>query len=230
VTGFSKGILRRFVQLQVGLVLYGTSMALMIKSSLGLDPWDVFHQGLADVTGVRFGWIVIGVGAAVLLLWIPMRQKPGVGTVTNVIVIGLAVDRALALLPAPDPVAVRAAFLIAGIVGNGAATGLYIGARLGPGPRDGLMTGFVALKPGRSIRLVRTLIEVTVLAVGWLLGGTVGVGTVLYAVSIGPLAHVFIPLFTVAPDSPAAAAAPDPAGPAAVLPDGVAGLPQRVLD
>jgi uncharacterized membrane protein YczE len=234
VTGFSKGILRRFVQLQVGLVLYGTSMALMIKASLGLDPWDVFHQGLADVTGVRFGWIVIGVGAAVLLLWIPLRQKPGVGTVSNVIVIGLAVDRALALLPAPHPLALRAAFLVAGIVGNGTATGLYIGARLGPGPRDGLMTGFVALKPGRSIRVVRTLIEVTVLAVGWLLGGTVGVGTVLYAVSIGPLAHMFIPLFTVPPASPAAPtpAAPTPAAlkPGAVSPDGVAGLPQRVLD
>jgi uncharacterized membrane protein YczE len=210
VTGFSKGVVRRFVQLQFGLVLYGTSMALMIKSSLGLDPWDVFHQGLAEVTGLRFGWIVIGVGALVLLLWIPLRQRPGVGTVSNVIVIGLAVDRALALLPAPDPLALRAAFLVAGVVGNGVATGLYIGARLGPGPRDGLMTGFVALKPGRSIRLVRTVIEVTVLAVGWLLGGTIGVGTVLYAVSIGPLAHVFIPLFTVAPPR-RAASPPSPA-------------------
>ncbi|MBX6358330.1 MAG: hypothetical protein IRZ05_21075 [Micromonosporaceae bacterium] len=199
VTGFSKHVLRRFVQLQVGLVLYGASMALMIKSALGLDPWDVFHQGLAEVTGLRFGWVVIGVGAVVLLLWIPLRQRPGVGTVSNVIVIGLAVDGALDLLPAPDLLAVRVAFLVAGIVGNGVATGLYIGARLGPGPRDGLMTGFVARKPGRSIRLVRTVIEVTVLAVGWLLGGTVGVGTVLYAVSIGPLAHMFIPLFTVRP-------------------------------
>jgi uncharacterized membrane protein YczE len=235
VTGFSKGILRRFVQLQVGLVLYGTSMALMIKSSLGLDPWDVFHQGLAEVTGLRFGLIVIGVGAIVLLLWIPLRQRPGVGTVSNVIVIGLAVDRALALLPAPDLVAVRVAFLVAGIVGNGAATGLYIGARLGPGPRDGLMTGFVALKPGRSIRLVRTVIEVTVLGVGWLLGGTVGVGTVLYAVSIGPLAHVFIPLFTVAPRDQAASSgrAARPGGAASLdeadSPDGVAGPPERVL-
>lgn len=212
MTGFSKAILRRFVQLQVGLVLYGASMALTIEAALGLDPWDVFHQGLAEVTGLRFGWIVIGVGALVLLLWIPLRQKPGVGTVSNVIVIGLAVDLALAVLPAPDPLLLRVVFLVAGIVGNGIATGLYIGARLGPGPRDGLMTGFVALKPGRSLRLVRTVIEVAVLAVGWLLGGTVGVGTVLYAVSIGPLAHVFIPLFTV----PASA-------------DRMPGLPERVL-
>jgi uncharacterized membrane protein YczE len=199
VAVFSKGVLRRFVQLQAGLVLYGTSMALMIRSSLGLDPWDVFHQGLAEVTGLRFGWVVIGVGALVLLLWIPLRQRPGVGTISNVIVIGLVVDAMLAVLPAPGPLALRVAFLVSGIVGNGIATGLYIGARLGPGPRDGLMTGFVALKPGRSIRLVRTTIEVLVLAVGWLLGGTVGVGTVLYAISIGPLAHVFIPLFTVDP-------------------------------
>lgn len=220
MTGIGKRVLRRFVQLQIGLVLYGASMALMIKSSLGLDPWDVFHQGLAEVTGLRFGWIVIGVGALVLLLWIPLRQRPGVGTVSNVIVIGLAVDGALAVLPAPDPLAVRIAFLVCGVAGNGIATGLYIGARLGPGPRDGLMTGFVALKPGRSIRLVRTTIEVTVLAVGWLLGGTVGVGTVLYAVSIGPLAHVFIPLFTVDDRAPARTTSPDR----------VTGLPDRVLD
>jgi uncharacterized membrane protein YczE len=188
---------RRLGQLSVGLVLYGASMALMIKSTLGLDPWDVFHQGLAEATGLRFGWIVIAVGAAVLLLWIPLRQRPGVGTVSNVVVIGLAVDAALALLPAAGPLVTRIGFLVGGILLNGAATGLYIGARLGPGPRDGLMTGFAALKPGRSIRLARTGIEVTVLAIGWLLGGTVGVGTVLYAVSIGPLAHMFIPLFTV---------------------------------
>lgn len=213
MTVFSKNMVRRFVQLQVGLVLYGASMALMIKSALGLDPWDVFHQGLAEVTGLRFGWIVIGVGAAVLLLWIPLRQKPGIGTVSNVIVIGLAVDLVLAVLPTPDPLALRVVFLVAGVVGNGIATGLYIGARLGPGPRDGLMTGFVARKPGRSIRLVRTVIEVTVLAVGWLLGGTVGVGTVLYAVSIGPLAHIFIPLFTVPPPAGAPVKPKEPAEP-----------------
>jgi uncharacterized membrane protein YczE len=202
---------RRLTQLFAGLVLYGASMALMIESRLGLDPWDVFHQGLSEVTGVRFGWIVILVGAAVLLLWIPLRQRPGIGTVANVIVIGLAVDAVLAVLPTAEPLALRIAFLVGGIVLNGVATGLYIGARLGPGPRDGLMTGFVALKPGRSIRVVRTVIEVAVLAVGWLLGGTVGVGTVLYAVAIGPLAHVFIPLLTVAERPVADAQAVQPA-------------------
>ncbi|GAA1792084.1 membrane protein YczE [Planosporangium flavigriseum] len=187
---------RRFIQLQIGLVCYGLSMALMIQARLGLDPWDVFHQGIARRTGLRFGLVVIATGVLVLLLWIPLRQRPGIGTISNVIVIGLAVDAALLVLPAPDPLAARWAFLIGGIVLNGIATGLYIGARLGPGPRDGLMTGYVA-RTGGSIRLVRTTIEVTVLVVGWLLGGTVGWATLLYAVAIGPLAHVFIPLFSV---------------------------------
>jgi uncharacterized membrane protein YczE len=190
---------RRFAQLFGGLVLYGLSMALMIESTLGLDPWDVFHQGLTQRTGLSFGTVTILVGAIVLLLWIPLRQRPGIGTVSNVVVIGVAVDAALALLPTVDALPARLAFLASGIVLNGLATGLYIGARLGPGPRDGLMTGYVARRPGRSIRLVRTVIELTVLGLGFLLGGTVGIGTVAYALAIGPLAHVFIPLFTVAP-------------------------------
>ena len=190
-------LVRRLIQLYLGLVLYGTSMAFMIEAGLGLDPWDVFHQGLAKVTGLTIGVVTIVVGALVLMLWIPLRQRPGLGTVSNVIVIGLAVDGALAVLPTPSPLPVRIAFMVGAVFLNGIATGLYIGARFGPGPRDGLMTGFVARRPGRSIRLVRTVIELTVLAAGWLLGGTVGVGTVLYAVAIGPLAHVFIPLFTV---------------------------------
>jgi len=193
---------RRLVQLVVGLTLYGVSMALMLEAALGLDPWDVFHQGLAERIGLSFGTITIIVGAAVLLLWIPLRQRPGIGTVSNVVLVGLAVDGALALLPTPSALALRITFLVVGIVLNGVATGLYIGARLGPGPRDGLMTGYVALRPGRSIRLVRTVIEVAVLAVGFLLGGTVGIGTVVYALAIGPLAHVFIPLFTVEPTRP----------------------------
>ena len=188
---------RRLVQLQLGLVLYGTSMALMVQARLGLDPWDVLHQGIARRTGLRFGWVVIAVGALVLLLWVPLRQRPGIGTVSNVVVIGLAVDAALALLPTPHAAAARWAFLAVGVLGNGLATGLYIGARLGPGPRDGLMTGLAAR--GHSIRVVRTAIEVSVLAAGWLLGGTVGWATLIYAVTIGPLAHVFIPLCSVRP-------------------------------
>jgi uncharacterized membrane protein YczE len=190
---------RRLTQLFAGLVLYGVSMGFMIESRLGLDPWDVFHQGIAEHTGLSFGTVTIIVGAAVLLLWIPLRQKPGIGTVSNVVVIGLAVDGALAGLPTPDPPAARIAFLLSGILLNGVATGLYIGARLGPGPRDGLMTGYVARRGGHaSIRRTRTVIEVAVLAVGWLLGGTVGWGTIAYALAIGPLAHITIPLFTVA--------------------------------
>ena len=190
---------RRLTQLYVGLALYGVSMALMIRSGLGLDPWDVFHQGLSRQTGLSFGTVTIAVGAIVLLLWIPLRQRPGLGTISNVVVIGLVVDATLALLPPGGPLPLRIGLLVVGIVANGAATGLYLGARLGPGPRDGLMTGYVARRPGRSIRLVRTVIEVTVLALGWLLGGTVGLGTVAYALAIGPLAQMFIPLFAVAP-------------------------------
>jgi uncharacterized membrane protein YczE len=187
---------RRLTQLQVGLLLYGLSMALMIRSRLGLDPWDVFHQGIAKRTHLSFGTVVIIVGAAVLLLWIPLRQRPGVGTISNVVVIGVSVDVFLWLLPPAHALWLRITLLITGVVLNGIATGMYIGARLGPGPRDGLMTGLVA-RTGRSVRLIRTVIEVAVLVTGFLLGGTVGVATVLYAVSIGPLTQLFLPLFWV---------------------------------
>jgi uncharacterized membrane protein YczE len=186
---------RRLVQLYAGLVLYGVSMAFMIRAGLGLDPWDVFHQGLAEHTGWSFGVVTMVVGAGVLLLWVPLRQWPGIGTVSNVVVIGLAVDAALAVLAAPHALVVRAGLLAAGVVLNGVATAAYIGAGLGAGPRDGLMTGFVR-RTGASVRLVRTGIEVTVLTVGWLLGGTVGLATVVYALSIGPLVHLFLPRFT----------------------------------
>ena len=189
---------RRLVQLYAGLVLYGASMALQIRAGLGLDPWDVFHQGVSDRTGLSFGTIVIITGALVLLAWIPLRQRPGIGTVSNVFVIGIAVDAALALLPDAGSRPVGAAMLIAGVVLNGVAGGAYIGAGLGPGPRDGLMTGLVR-RTGRSVRLVRTSIEVTVLVAGAALGGTVGIGTVLYALSIGPLVHALLPRMTVAP-------------------------------
>ncbi|WP_424637499.1 YczE/YyaS/YitT family protein [Embleya sp. AB8] len=171
-------------------------MALLIRAELGLDPWDVFHQGLAERTGWSFGTVTIVAGAAVLLLWIPMRQRPGLGTVSNVFVIGIVVDASLRWVPAPDAFGWRLAFLVAGVVLNAVAGGAYIGARLGPGPRDGLMTGLVR-RTGRSVRLIRTGIEITVLGVGFVLGGSVGLGTVLYALTIGPLVQVFLPLLTV---------------------------------
>ena len=175
----------------MGLAFYGLSVSLLVRSELGLDPWDVFHQGLAQQVGWSIGTATIVVSGVVLLLWIPLRQKLGLGTISNAILVGVAMDVALGVIDSPRSVVARGAFLAAGIVLNGFATGLYIGAGLGPGPRDGLMTGLASR--GRSIRVVRTAIEVTVLALGWLLGGTVGIGTVAYAVSIGPLAHIFIP-------------------------------------
>jgi uncharacterized membrane protein YczE len=184
---------RRLIQLFAGLVLYGVSDAMLLLARLGVDPWDVLHQGLARRIGLQTGTWAIIVGVVVLLLWIPLRQRPGMGTLCNVVVVGLVIDAVLWLVPPPAALAVRVPMLIGGVVLNGMATGLYIGAGLGPGPRDGLMTGIAAR--GHSIRVVRTCIEATVLVTGWLLGGNVGPGTVLYAVAIGPLAHVFIPLF-----------------------------------
>jgi uncharacterized membrane protein YczE len=185
---------RRLIQLFTGLVLYGVSDSMLLLAGLGVDPWDVLHQGLARRTGVPTGTWAIIAGAAVLLLWIPLRQRPGLGTLCNVVLIGAVIDGVLATVTPPHSLAVRAAVMVSGVALNGVATGLYIGAGLGPGPRDGLMTGYAAR--GHSLRLVRTCIEVTVLLVGWLLGGTVGVGTLVYAACIGPLAHVFVPLFT----------------------------------
>ena len=189
---------RRLVQLYAGLVLYGASMALQIRAGLGLDPWDVFHQGVTERTGLSFGTIVIITGAVVLLGWIPLRQRPGFGTVSNVFVIGIAVDAALAALPHAGSAPAAVAMMLGGVGLNGVAGGAYIGAGLGPGPRDGLMTGLVR-RTGRSVRLVRTTLEVTVLIAGAALGGTVGVGTVVYALSIGPIVHAVLPRLTVAP-------------------------------
>lgn len=174
-----------------GLVAYGFSMALMVEAGLGLDPWDVFHQGLAERTGMTIGMASAVVGVAVLLAWIPLRNRPGVGTIANVIVIAVTVDASLALLPTPSALPIRVAMMLGAVVLNALATVLYIGAGLGPGPRDGLMTGLVA-RTGRSVRLVRTAIEATVLTVGWLLGGTVGIGTIVYAFGIGPLVQLML--------------------------------------
>ncbi|MGY1616248.1 YitT family protein [Geodermatophilus sp. SYSU D00691] len=187
---------RRLVQLYLGLALYGVSMALMIRSALGNMPWDVLHQGLSERLGWSLGTVTVVIGALVLLCWIPLRQRPGLGTVSNVVVIGLAVDGALALVPDVDALAGRIALAAGGILLNAVATALYIGARFGPGPRDGLMTGLVA-RTGWSLRLVRTGIEVAVVLTGWALGGTLGVVTVVYALAIGPLVHALLPLLTV---------------------------------
>lgn len=187
---------RRVPQLLAGLVLYGTSMAMQVRAALGLNPWDVLHEGVTMHTPLSFGLVTAITGVVVLLAWIPLHQRPGVGTVANVVVIAVAVDVALALIPAPAGLPWRIALLVGGIVLNGVATAAYVGARLGPGPRDGLMTGLAA-RTGGSLRLVRTGLEIVVLAVGWLLGGTVGIGTVLYALAIGPLTQAFLPWFAV---------------------------------
>ncbi len=185
-------------QLSVGLILYGASVAFMVRSVLGVNAWNVFHQGLALITGRSLGTIVILVGVVVLLLWVPLRQKPGFGTVANVAVVGLVADLVLNLIEIPETTAFRLIFLTSGIVFNGLATGLYIGAGFGPGPRDGLMTGLSHMT-GRSIRSIRTIIELVVLAAGWALGGTVGIGTVAYALAIGPLSQYFIQRFSLVP-------------------------------
>ncbi|MFF3335809.1 YitT family protein [Streptomyces sp. NPDC002888] len=189
-------LVRRLFQLYAGLSLYGASSALLVEAGLGLEPWNVLHQGLAELTGLSIGVVSIVVGAGVLLLWIPLRQRPGLGTVSNVFVVGAAMDGTLALLPEAHGLAVQVPLLVAGLVLNGAATGLYIAARFGPGPRDGLMTGLHE-RTGRSIRLMRTAVEAAVVVTGFALGGTIGVGTVLYAVSIGPLAQLFLRVFAV---------------------------------
>ena len=188
---------RRLAQLYAGLTLYGVSASLILLADLGADPWDVFHQGLARQTGLGTGWWVCIVGAVVLLLWIPLRQRPGIGTLSNVVVIGVVMEAMFALADPAQGTTARIALLTGGILLNGVAIGLYIGAELGPGPRDGLMTGLAAR--GHSIRVVRTGIEVTVLALGALIGGTIGIGTVAYALAIGPLAHVTVPAFSLRP-------------------------------
>ncbi len=193
----ANGLAGRLVRLYLGLAGFGVSLALMLRARLGLGPWDVLHQGIARHLGVQIGWVTIGVSALVLLAWIPLRQRPGPGTISNVIVVGLVVNGALDVLPAPRALAWRVAWLAAGIGLNAMATACYIGAGLGPGPRDGLMTGLAAR--GYSLRLVRTLIELSALAAGIALGGSFGFGTVAYALSIGPLTQVLLPRLTVRP-------------------------------
>jgi uncharacterized membrane protein YczE len=184
----------RLAQLYGGLILYGISSSLLVLANLGLDPWDVLHQGLSRTFGLAIGTWAIIVGVVVLLFWIPLRQKPGLGTASNVVLVGLTMNVVLGHVHPPHMLSVRIACLLVGVLLNGIATGAYIGAGLGPGPRDGLMTGLAAR--GHSIRVVRWGLEFTVLVTGWLLGGNVGIGTLVYAAAIGPLAHIFIPFFS----------------------------------
>jgi len=178
-------------RLLAGLVVMGVGTALMVLARLGLGPWDVLHQGISRHTGIAIGTVNIAVGAIVLVAWIPLRQPLGFGTLFNVVLIGLVVDVVLAQTSPPSDMVARAGLLVAGVVLIGAGSGLYIGAGLGPGPRDGLMTS-ISERTGRSLRVVRTGIELTVLAAGWAMGGTVGVGTLLFAVAIGPLLQLFL--------------------------------------
>ena len=189
---------RRLLQLYAGLLLYGLSLALQVRAMLGLGPWDVFHEGVADHTGLSFGTVVIVTSVAVLLLWIPLRQKPGLGTISNVFAVGLAADFGLSFIPEGDGLPVQIAMLTAGVGLNAVAGAAYLGANFGPGARDGLMTGFVA-KTGASVGKVRTTIELTIMAIGFALGGTVGLGTIVYALSIGPLLQLMIPTFRTTP-------------------------------
>ncbi|MQA05124.1 MAG: hypothetical protein GEV07_21160 [Streptosporangiales bacterium] len=195
-------LVRRLVQLYLGLALYGFSLGLMIRANLGLDPWDVLHQGIVRHVPLSFGAVVILMSFVVLLFWIPLKQWPGLGTVSNAIVVGLGVDLTLHVLAPPSALWLRITFVVGAVVLNAVATAAYVGTRLGPGARDGLMTGLVR-RTGRSVRLVRTVLEVGVLAIGWLLGGSVGVATVVYAFGIGPLTQLFLPYLTVYPRVPA---------------------------
>ncbi|WP_197022255.1 YczE/YyaS/YitT family protein [Candidatus Blastococcus massiliensis] len=204
---------RRLVQLYVGLALYGVSIAALVLADLGVMPWDVLHQGLARLLGWSLGTVIIAVGVLVLLAWIPLRERPGIGTVSNVVVVGLVADAVLAVVDPPSSLVLRIALVAVGILCNAVATAAYVGVRLGPGPRDGLMTGLVR-RTGRKVGPVRTSIEVLVVVSGWLLGGTVGIATVLYALAIGPLVQPLLPRLTVSPAAPPTppADAPAPAG------------------
>lgn len=175
---------RRLARLFGGLALIGIAVALMVRARLGLGPWDVLHQGIAERTGIAIGTVGILVGFAVLAIWIPLRERPGVGTLANMIGIGVVIDLVLSQLEAPHALAARIAFLVGGVAAFAPGIALYVSAELGPGPRDGIMTNLA--RRGMSIRLARTLVELGALTAGFALGGTVGVGTVLYASTIGP--------------------------------------------
>jgi uncharacterized membrane protein YczE len=192
---------RRLLQLTIGLVLYGVTLAMMIRATLGNASWDVLHQGMAAHLPISIGTAVIVMSLVVLLFWIPLRELPGLGTIANSFVVGLVADATLRVLEGPDQLWERSLLMVGGVVFNAVATALYIGSQFGPGPRDGLMTG-LHRRTGLSIRVVRTGLEVTVVAIGWLLGGVVGIGTVLYTLAIGPLVQLMLPWFIVELDVP----------------------------
>jgi uncharacterized membrane protein YczE len=187
---------RRLPQLYVGLVLYGVSLAMMVRGALGLAPWDVLHSGFIRHVPMTLGQAVVLFSFVVLVLWIPLREMPGIGTISNAIVVGLSADATLAVLDRPDAMWARIALMLGGVALCGLASALYIGAQLGRGPRDGLMTG-LARRTGLSLRLVRTALEVAVVVIGLLLGGVLGIGTVVYALAIGPLTQLMLPWLTV---------------------------------
>lgn len=201
-------LVHRVTQLLVGLVLFGVSMALLLRAQLGLEPWGVLQYGLIQYVPMSYGLMSIVVSFVVLLLWIPLRQWPGLGTLLNAVVIGVAIDATLAVVPEVHGIGWRVVVMLAAILGNGVAGAMYIGSQLGPGPRDGLMTG-LSRRTGRSIRLVRTALEVTVVLLGWMLGGIVGIGTVLYALLIGPVVQLFLPVLTVRVQPPTTRARAD---------------------
>ncbi len=180
----------------LGLVLYGFTLALVIRAAVGNAPWDVLHQGIAKHTPITIGGAVIVMSLVVLLLWIPLRELPGLGTIANAFLVGLSTDFFLGVVDRPEALELQVLMMLAGVVLNGAATALYIGSQLGPGPRDGLMTG-LHRRTGVSIRVVRTGLEVSVVAFGFLLGGVVGVGTVVYTLAIGPLVQLMLPFAVV---------------------------------
>lgn len=186
---------RRLTQLIAGLVLFGVSLAMLVTADLGLDPWDVFHQGVATTVDISLGWVVVAISLVVLAIWIPLRQTPGVGTLMNALLVGLVFEAANRVFGDPGSLVGHWVLLAGAIALNSVGTGMYVGAGLGPGPRDGLMTGLAA--QGHSIRTVRTGIEAAVLLFGWMLGGTVGFGTVIFAVTIGPLVQIALPIFTI---------------------------------
>ncbi|MFE1206999.1 YitT family protein [Streptomyces sp. NPDC058762] len=203
--GAGDRVARRSALLLSGLTLYGVSTALLVRAGLGTDPWTVLTQGVAHATGLSLGAVMVVISAVLFALWVPLRQRPGIGTIANAALVGPVLDLALRSLPVPGPWPWRLLFLLAGVVGTSVATGLYVGAGWGPGPRDGLMTGLARL--GVPVLVARTLIEISVLLGGWLLGGTVGIGTAVYAAGIGPLVAFFLPRLALKPTQPQTAAA-----------------------